>query len=239
MPGTDLQALETKLGHSFRDRNLLVRALTHRSYAFDNKSTEDDELDNERLEFLGDSILGFVVSESLVVHHAGWLEGRLSKAKAHLVSATHLHKVACTLDLGRFLQLGRGEEMSGGRQKKMLLANAVEAIIAALHLDAGLDVAKRFVVENIVADFDAEALAEEHESNYKSTLQERAQAVQLPPPHYVIVDEVGPGHAKTFTVEARVGSAYSSQGTGSSKKSAAQRAAKAILQAMDESPASE
>jgi dsRNA-specific ribonuclease len=168
MPAADLQDLEAKLGHFFHDRNLLVRALTHRSFAFGQKSEDPTTLDNERLEFLGDSILGFIISECLVLRHHGWPEGRLSKVKAHLVSATHLHRVAQKLGLGPFLQLGRSEEMSGGRQKKMLLANAVEAIIAALHIDGGLDSARRFVIDYVLGGSNVEELLEAQETNYKS-----------------------------------------------------------------------
>lgn len=231
MAAADLQELEVTLGHKFDDRNLLVRALTHRSYSFGQKTPES--IDNEQLEFLGDSILGFLISECLVLRHTLWPEGRLSKVKAHLVSATHLHRVAQDLGLGSFLQLGRSEEMSGGREKKMLLANALEAIIAALHLDGGLDIARKFVVDNILGAADVRELLAEEQANYKSTLQERAQAVHLPQPHYVIVEEIGPGHAKTFVVEARIGSVYRRQGSGQSKKSAAQNAARAILEEMD------
>lgn len=233
MPAADLQELEAKLGYRFGARNLLIRALTHRSYAFGQKPADPASIDNEQLEFLGDSILGFLVSECLVLRHATWPEGRLSKVKAHLVSATHLHRVARSLGLGDFLQLGRSEEMSGGREKKMLLANAVEAIIAALHIDGGLEAARAFVVTHVLGSTDVEEFLIEQEINYKSTLQERAQAIHLPQPHYVIVEETGPGHAKTFIVEARIGSVYRRQGSGQSKKSAAQNAAKAILEEMN------
>jgi ribonuclease-3 len=233
MPASDLQELEARLGYTFGDRNLLVRALTHRSYAFGQKPSDPASIDNEQLEFLGDSILGFLISESLVLRNATWPEGRLSKMKAHLVSATHLHRVGQSIGIGDFLQLGRSEEMSGGRQKKMLLANAVEAVIAALHIDGGLEAARKFVVDNILGESDVDELREDRETNYKSELQERAQAIHLPQPHYVIVEETGPGHAKMFTVEARIGTAYRRQGAGNSKKSAAQQAARAILEEMD------
>jgi ribonuclease III len=233
MPAADLQELEARLGYTFGDRNLLVRALTHRSYSFGQKPSDPASIDNEQLEFLGDSILGFLISECLVLRNGTWPEGRLSKVKARLVSATHLHRVGQNIGIGDFLQLGRSEEMSGGREKKMLLANAVEAVIAALHIDGGLDAARRFVVDNILGDSDVEEIPEDHETNYKSELQERAQAIHLPQPHYVIVEETGPGHAKTFTVEARIGTVYRRQGSGHSKKSAAQKAAKAILEEMD------
>lgn len=233
MAAADLQELEAILGYTFQDRNLLVRALTHRSFVFGLNPSNPASFDNEQLEFLGDSILGFLVSEFLVLRHSEWPEGRLSKLKAHLVSATHLHRVAQTLRLGDFLRLGRSEEMSGGRHKRMLLANALEALIAALHIDGGLDAAKQLVVGKVLENGLDTGLSEP-ETNYKSQLQERAQAAGLPQPHYVIVNETGPGHAKTFLVEARIGSAYRQQGAGSSKKSAAQNAAKAIL---DEMPA--
>jgi len=236
MPAADLQKLEARLGYTFTNRNLLVRALTHRSFSFDNKLGEATSLDNEQLEFLGDSILGFLISECLVLRHDGWPEGRLSKVKAHLVSATHLHRVAQSLALGDFLQLGRSEEMSGGREKKMLLANAVEAIIAALHIDGGLETARSFVLGSVLGGNNIDTLIEDQETNYKSALQERAQAVRLPQPHYAIVEETGPGHAKTFIVEARVGSAYRRLGSGPSKKSAAQKAAQAVLEEMDGKP---
>src|SRR5712692_45991 len=146
----DLQVLETKLGYVFRRKNLLVRALTHKSLSFERKPEEGEFIDNEQLEFLGDSVLGFLVSEYLVIRYPSFPEGRLSKLKAHLVSAAHLYTIAQDLEMGTFLHLGRGEEMSGGREKKALLANALEAVIAALYLDGGLDPAFNFIVKHIV-----------------------------------------------------------------------------------------
>src|SRR2546428_1960156 len=130
----ELTALETALGHTFRDRELLDRALTHKSRIYEKSADSEPSSDNEQLEFLGDAILGFVVSESLVRRYASYPEGRLSKLKAHLVSAARLYEVAQALSLGEYLFLGRGEEMSGGREKKALLSDAVEALIAALYL---------------------------------------------------------------------------------------------------------
>src|SRR6476659_1792999 len=140
----DLAILEKALGYCFRDRELLERALTHKSRVYE-KPAETQTADNEQLEFLGDAILGFVVSESLVRRFASFPEGRLSKLKAHLVSAAHLYAVAQNLQVGDYLLLGRGEEMSGGREKKALLSDAVEALIAAVYLEAGIDVARRFI----------------------------------------------------------------------------------------------
>src|SRR5580704_19299709 len=141
----DLGVLEQRLGHTFRDRGLLECALTHTSHIYERPSEGPPSGDNEQLEFLGDAILGFVVSDYLVRHNPGFPEGRLSKLKAQLVSAARLHEVAQELGLGEFLYLGRGEEMSGGRSKRALLSDAVEALIAALHLYAGLETARAFI----------------------------------------------------------------------------------------------
>ncbi len=234
---TDLDVLEQRLSHGFRDRNLLVRALTHRSFAFDQQHSPIGTLpDNEQLEFLGDSILGFLVSESLTQRHSAYPEGRLSMLKAHLVSAVRLHQVAQSLELGSFLQVGRSEEMSGGRQKKTILADALEAIIAAIYLDGGIDAARQFVVGHIVGVESPDSLSLEGQVNYKSTLQERAQASKLPQPTYTIAEQDGPGHARIFIVEAKVGKAYTSRGSGSTKKAASQQAAKAIVEQMNSVP---
>jgi ribonuclease-3 len=231
----DLGVLERKLGHTFRDRGLLERALTHTSHIYERPSNGPPEGDNEQLEFLGDAILGFVVSECLVRHNPGYPEGRLSKLKAHLVSAARLHEVAQELGLGEFLYLGRGEEMSGGRTKKALLSDAVEALIAALYLDAGLEVTRAFIEEQVVGGIAApEDGSDAAVSDHKSALQELAQAMKLPAPRYVVVDENGPEHSKTFTVEVRLGKEWVSQAQGLSKKSAGQKAAQQVLQQLSE-----
>lgn len=226
--GADWSVLEAVLGHHFENRELLERAFTHKS-RLSEKNGQDPASDNEQLEFLGDSILGFLVSETLVARHPDFPEGRLSKLKAHLVSALHLHEVALQAKLGDYLILGRGEEMSGGREKKALLANAVEALIAALYLDGGMEPVRNFVVGHIVGlanppDEDVPV------TDHKSALQEMAQALKLPQPRYSIVEERGPEHAKTFLVEVRVGRDWVSQAEGLSKKSAGQRAAQLVLQ---------
>ena len=229
----DLAVLEGVLGHHFENRALLERALTHKSRAFERSST-DAPNDNEQLEFLGDSILGFLVSEALVACHPTYPEGRLSKLKAHLVSASYLHGVALGIQLGRYLILGRGEEMSGGREKKALLANAVEALIAAMYLDGGIQPVRRFVLQHIVADASSAELAPEV-NDYKSALQEIAQALKLPQPRYSTIEERGPEHSKTFLVEVRVGKDWVSQAEGMSKKSAGQKAAQQVLQQLADS----
>lgn len=226
----DLETLEHAIGHAFRHRELLVRALTHKSSVYEKTPSDGTLEDNEQLEFLGDSILGFLVSESLVRSFPSYPEGRLSKLKAHLVSAAHLYDVAQNLDLGAYLLLGRGEEMSGGREKRALLANAVEALIAAMYLDAGIDNVRALVDHRVIGSFiPIEDVNGRLVTDYKSALQETAQSLKLPPPRYVIVKERGPEHAKTFTVEVRVGKEMASQAEGCSKKSAGQKAAQQIL----------
>ena len=227
----DLGILESELGYVFRNRELLQRALTHKSRIYEKNTPGITQDDNEQLEFLGDSILGFIISEYLIRRYPTHPEGRLSKLKAHLVSAAWLYECAQKLKLGECLLLGRGEEMSGGREKRALLADALEAIIAAIYLDAGIETARRFV-ESIVAPEDA-AVNENGDiavSDFKSALQETAQALKLPQPKYAILEETGPEHSKTFTVEVRVGKDWVSRAQGISKKSAGQKAAQLVLQ---------
>ncbi len=231
----DLGDLEERIGHKFRDRALLERALTHTSHIYERPAEQPMAGDNEQLEFLGDSILGFAISEYLVRRHPGSPEGQLSKLKAHLVSAARLHEVARDLGLGEFLYLGRGEEMSGGRDKKALLADALEALIAAVYLDAGFEKARSFVEVCVAAGMDVPENGKSAVlADHKSALQEMAQALKLPAPRYVVVDETGPEHSKTFTVEVRLGKEWVSQAQGQSKKSAGQRAAQQVLQQLSE-----
>jgi ribonuclease III len=228
----ELRALEDVIGHRFLRPELIERALTHRSSVYE-KNTEGAATDNERLEFLGDSILGFLVSDMLLERRPDFPEGRLSKLKAHLVSASHLHEVALRIGLGSHLRLGRGEELSGGREKKALLANALEAVIAAIYMDAGMEVAREFVAREIIGSGEMADTAIEL-IDYKSALQERAQALKLPQPRYSIVEERGPEHAKTFLVEVRVGRQLSSRAEGLSKKSASQKAAQHVLEQLNQ-----
>jgi ribonuclease-3 len=227
-----LAELESKLGYRFRDRELLRLALTHRSRAFEESPAQEPArvADNEQLEFLGDAILGFLVSELLVARHPNFPEGRLSKLKAYLVSASYLHEAARKLGLGDYLFLGRGEELSGGRLKRALLANAMEAIIAAMYLDGGIDAVRQFVLTSVVQDFDS-AKGEDRSLvvDYKSALQELTQSLGLPSPRYVIVHESGPEHRKVFTAEVRAGPKYTARAEDSSKKAAEQKAAQRVL----------
>jgi ribonuclease-3 len=228
-------ALESKLGYHFASPDLLVRALTHRSWSSDLPTPGDPSIDNEQLEFLGDSILGFVVSEALVAKNPSAQEGQLSQWKSQLVSSTHLYQCALALDLGRFLILGKGEEKNGGRERKALLADAMEAVIAAIHLDGGIEAARAFVHRHVVEPFeDADSVGLAALSNYKSTLQEKLQAMGLPPPRYTIVETSGPEHAKLFTVEAAVGDRFVGRATGTSKKTASQHAAHEVIQQLSQ-----
>jgi ribonuclease-3 len=237
MMRADLDALEVAAGHRFADREILRRALTHSSHVHESSLTGGEATlrDNEQLEFLGDSVLGFLISEDLLQRHPEAAEGRLSKLKANLVSAAWLHGAAQRLRLGEYRELGRGEEMSGGRTKKTLLVDALEALIAAIYLDGGMQPAREFIQRFVVAPGLADAgmdgeQAPPNLTDYKSALQEFAQARRLPPPRYVIVRERGPEHSKTFTVEARVGREWIGQAEGNTKKSAAQRAARDVYE---------
>jgi ribonuclease-3 len=231
----DPETLESGTAYRFKDREILRRALTHSSHVHERVPAEDGDAlrDNEQLEFLGDAILGFLISEALVAKNPGQREGRLSKAKAHLVSANHLFEVAQKLELGKYLELGRGEEMSGGRTKRTLLSDALEALIAAFYLDGGIDAARAFVDQFVIGNGDLQ-LTEEREPDqivdFKSALQELTQARKLPQPRYVIVKESGPEHSKVFTVEVRVGRDWVCQAEGLTKKGAAQQAAREIYE---------
>jgi ribonuclease-3 len=229
----DLDSLESAINYGFANRDILLRALTHSSYAYEKNLPLSD---NEQLEFLGDSILGFLVSEDLIQHYPSYREGRLSILKNFLVSASHLFAVAQKLELGQYLLLGRGEELSGGRVKRGLLADAVEALIAAIYVDGGIEEARRFVVAHILSE--TPSLEEGFETsftNFKGALQEVARSLNLPPPRYGVVSEFGPAHARKFTVEVRIGDQWCAQAEGDSKKAAGQKAAQIILkQLMDQ-----
>jgi ribonuclease-3 len=231
--GADLEVLENAAGHRFASREMLVRALTHTSHAYE--QNQQPLRDNEQLEFLGDSILGFLISECLVQRYPEYREGRLSILKNYLVSASHLHDVARKLGLGEYLLLGRGEDLSGGRVKRGLLADAVEALIAGIYLDGGLEAARRFIVGHVVGPVPAgEEDAAAPFTNFKGALQEAARTFNLPVPRYSVVSEQGPAHARTFIVEVRLGNELAEQAQGDSKKSAGQMAAQAILQRLIE-----
>jgi ribonuclease-3 len=229
-----LTRLQDRLGHRFEDPTLLVRALTHRSYA----NEQGTGADNEVLEFLGDAVLGLIVSDLLCSEHPDLSEGQMSKLKSYLVSAETLGRLADEFGLGSYILLGRGEEKTEGRNKSSILANAFEAVIASLYTDGGLTKARNFVLD-LVGPLLEEAEDEPGGAtvrDFKSTLQEHVQAEGLPLPEYLVVEEEGPDHAKIFHVEVRVGPAGSSRGTGRTKKRAEQRAARELLRALKSQP---
>lgn len=205
-----------------------MRALTHYSHVYESLAPgapRTAQRDNERLEFLGDAILGFVASDILLHRYPDFSEGKLSERKSHLVSASHLFEIALKLDLGSFLYLGRGEEVTGGRAKKSMLADALEAVIAAIYLDGGIDAARQFVCAHILETESAPLVL----PDFKTRLQELARARNLPLPEYRVVTEAGPAHARVFTVKVELGPEYAASGEGPTKKSAAQRAARAVF----------
>ena len=222
----DLSGFEERIGYRFEKRDLLNRALTHKSYS--HEARQDDIRDNETFEFLGDSVLGFVIGDVLFQMFPQLDEGALSKMKAYLVSASSLAEKARSYGMGDVIYLGVGEEKSGGRRKESLLANLFEAVIAAVYLDGGIEAARALIGRSFQEDL--ERINEEDLlfQDYKTALQELAQGKGLQLPEYSVIDEVGPDHDKRFVVEVKIGS-QSARGEGSSKKEAQQEAAKHAL----------
>ncbi len=234
--------METALGHRFRRAELLEQALTHSSWARELEAQDGggptaSADDNEQLEFLGDAVLGFVTSQELFQQFPHYREGQLSKARAYLVSGKHLIRSAKKLKLGQYLRLGHGEEKSGGRLKAALQVNALEAVLAAVYLDAGLDKARQFILKQIIGP-ELKKLAKHGEgfpiTDYKSALQEMAYTVGCGQPSYAVIKEEGPEHRKTFTVEARLDRGqgkpeFAGRAKGPTKKKAEQDAAKKAL----------
>ena len=250
-----LAELEAVLGRRFAHPELLVRALTHRSLANERAVSEQvlneqifasdmeeaaEAGDNERLEFLGDAVLGLVVAEALFLQHTEWQEGELTRVRSQLVSRKHMAEVAAAIDLGGHLRLSRGEDKSGLRRKTTVLSNTMEAVLGALFLDGGLEPVRGFVRRWVMGEA-VEQLARELRSgaalgNYKSALQEHLQAARAGAPVYRVKSESGPDHRKRFLVEVRLKSAEGepgkqlARGMGSTKKNAEQDAARRALE---------
>ncbi|HEX7957192.1 MAG TPA: ribonuclease III [Pyrinomonadaceae bacterium] len=205
-PAPDPTPLEEKLGYSFRDRRLLERALTHRSWAHESVGAggerEARALHNEAFEFVGDSVLGLVVAAALFRTHPEVTEGELSRMKHRLVSTQTLARVARRLQLGEFLRVGRGEEKTGGRRKRALLADTFEALLAAIFLDGGYAEAQRFVERALGGELDESTPESAAAADFKTMLQERLQSERHLSPAYEVVETEGPPHARTFHVEA-------------------------------------
>jgi ribonuclease-3 len=250
-----LADLESSLGHTFASRALLVRALTHRSLANEEAMAErapDNRVaaasqtfaegfeDNERMEFLGDAVLGLVVAESLFHSHPEWQEGELTRVRAQLVSRKHMAEVARNLGLGSYLRLSKGEDRGGLRSKSTVLSNGMEAVLGAIFLDGGLEPVRKFARQYVMAEV-VEHLASELRSgaalgNFKSALQELLQAKRAGTPVYRLKSESGPDHRKRFLVEVRLRTSDSepgeplARGIGSTKKLAEQDAARLALE---------
>jgi ribonuclease III len=225
----DNRQLEAALGYRFNDPALLTGALCHSSYV--NEQSRQNLESNERLEFLGDAVLNLAVSHLLMQRYPELAEGELSRNRAHLVNETQLAAIARELSLGPHLLLGKGEALTGGRKKNSILADAVEAVIAAVYLDGGFDAAFAFV-ENRFSRPLGQVNRSRYETDYKSKLQEHAQSVYREVPRYRVVDTSGPDHSKTFRVQVRVAE-ISAEGDGKSKKMAEQEAARAGLDLLD------
>lgn len=240
---TSVGELEEALGHRFANSALLIRALTHRSLANEVAMERGEgepaaDEDNERLEFLGDAVLGLVVAEVTYLLHPDWREGELTRARAQLVSRQHMAEVAGQVDLGRYLRLSRGEDRSGLRRKATVLSNTMEAVIGAMFLDGGLDPVRAFVRRQVTGgpgNSALESVTPEALGNYKSALQELLQAERSGTPVYRVRSESGPDHRKRFLVEVRLKAAGGepgkplARGLGSTKKYAEQDAARRAL----------
>ncbi len=231
---SERQDLETRLDYSFKNSNLLERALTHSSFAHETRTEVSGSLpeDYEGLEFLGDAILGFVITEFLFRTYPSRDEGELSKMKAFLVSTEHLASLSRQLDLGAFTRLSYGEEKTGGRQKRAILADLFESIVAAIYLDGGFESARRFILLQFGNSFEQIAQEEVDYRDYKSLLQEMLHKRNLPEPTYRIVDESGPDHNKEFVVSLHIQERFLAHGSGPSKKEAQQKAAERALEVL-------
>jgi ribonuclease III len=222
--------LQFEIGYAFEDHALLMEALTHRSYV---NECQEPVKDNERFEFLGDAVIDLVVSERLMQLHPDAREGALSRMRASIVSESALAGVAISIHLGEALRLGRGEEMSGGRTKPSLIANAFEALIAAIYLDGGMDEVREVLLVHL-------AFPNVHvtRGDPKTEIQQRIQAERHITPTYRVVEESGPDHSKEFVVEILVGDQVLARGSGRTKKEAEQQAAARGLEQLDKTPPS-
>ena len=223
-----MQELEKRLSYSFKNKDLLLTALTHSSYA--NEKHSDKRPSYERLEFLGDSILGFVTAEFLYNREPHLPEGRMTRLRAELVCEGSLHKIALDLNLGAYMFLGRGEERTGGRERASILADMVEAIIAAMYLDCGIEPCRKFIMDRILSH--AQISDNFVSVDYKTKLQELVQRESGRVISYEMIDQTGPDHNKTFTFCVCINGEQVGVGSGRSKKEAEQMAAGKALEAL-------
>ena len=220
-----IKDLETAIGYQFRNISLLQNALSHSSYA--NERWHNSLMSNERLEFLGDSVLGMLVAEYLYRTFPGRPEGELTRMRADMVCETTLAAIAVKIGLGEHLLLGKGEETGGGRKRNSILADAVESVIAACYLDGGMDAAADFVKKFVLVNVPMKKL---HNADYKTALQEQVQQKRDQVLAYTLVAESGPDHDKQFSVELTLNGKLVGTGVGSSKKRAEQDAARCAME---------
>lgn len=225
-----LKSLQKRIRYNFRNTQLLTQALTHRSYL--HQSKEEGE-DNERLEFLGDSVIEMVVSHLLLIRFPHLAEGGLSKARAEYVKESSLASLSRRIRLGEVIRLGRGEDETGGREKESILAGCLEALMAAIYLDGGYKKVFR-VIEDLYIPRFAEMKGAVEDKDFKTRLQEYTQRHLNDTPQYIVTDEEGPDHAKTFEVVISIGGEVYGMGKGRSKKEAEQRAAEETLSSLQE-----
>jgi len=218
--------LENILGYSFKNRQILVNALTHRSFFHENPDKAQDY--NERLEFLGDSVLGFVIVEYLYLSDSSLTESIMAKAKSYLVKESVLSEIAATLSLGKYLRLGKGEESTGGRTKRSLLADAVEAVLGAVYLDGGYEDARRLIL-GLFQDKIGPVLKSGKFHDFKTELQEKTQFLFNSIPEYRMIKQEGEEHNKNFTVDVHIAGTKFGTGFGKSKKEAETNAAQEAL----------
>ncbi len=225
-----MDKLEEKIGYRFRDRALLTTALTHSSYA--NERHEPGSESYERLEFLGDSILGHVAADYLYRQDPPIPEGRMTRLRAELVCEASLHRIAQRLELGRYMRLGKGEERTRGRERPSILADMVESLIAAMYLDSGsLDAPRRFIQQELL--FPADLGVQHQIADYKTLLQELIQRRPNQQIRYDLIGESGPDHDKTFRFSVAVNGVPAGEGEGRTKKEAEQMAARRALEALE------
>lgn len=226
----NISQCEKRIGYRFKDKNILLQALTHSSYAYENQ--QDVNSDNETLEFLGDSVLGLIVADYLYSAYSELSEGELSKLKSTAANTTSLSEFGKRIKLDKNILLGKGEEKSGGRKKKTILAGAFEALVAAIYLDGGLKAAKIFLIPQLEFIFKKIKAESYLVNNYKSALQEYLQKENLPTPVYKTVTTTGPDHKKCFIVEVFLENNPLAKAKGSSKKKAEQSAAQKALKSI-------
>jgi len=226
-----LDDFEKKIGYTFKDKNNAILALTHSSYA--NEKKNEKLQSNERLEFLGDAVLNIVISESLFTRNSELAEGDMTKVRANIVCEASLIKCSEKLNIGDYLLLGKGEELTGGRTRISILSDAFEAVIGAIYIDGGLDNAREFILRNMDGII-GEALKGTLLLDFKTQLQETVQKNNDCKIIYEIIDEKGPDHDKTFVTQVKINDKVMGSGKGKSKKEAEQNAAKSALEKYNE-----